>query len=93
MIEALVITACLQGKPGCSEAMNGYYSYNKEMQVIAKNVENYGNYVIRGRKWIVYVVTPLYAWGTGKPANIKLSKELTLTINPKEPVLSITWSY
>lgn len=92
LLESLVVYACLEGK-GCSDSTSAYYSYNKDIQVLSKRVENYGQMIIKDREYIVYVATPIYAAITGKKAEFLIHKGFDLIIDVKQPGLGLKWSY
>lgn len=93
LVEALVIATCVQQGGGCPEATSAYYQYNKDAQVIFHKAEAYGNRIIRGNEWLVYVVSPLYSALSGKPTNIHVYKGYVLTLDAKQQTVAVTWSY
>jgi hypothetical protein len=93
MLEALVIAACLQNQGGCSESSAAYYANNKDAQLMVKNIEEYGRRLTNGREWLVYVATPIYAAASGKPANFHIYKRFTLSIDFKQELIAVQWSY
>ena len=93
IIEALVLTACLQNQGGCSESTSAYYQYNKDVQVLAKNAEEFGKRIVKGHEWLVYAVTPMYAAMSGQQSNFKLSKSWMLGVNVRKELLLLQWSY
>ena len=93
IIEALVITTCLQQQGGCSESTSAYYQYNKEAQEFVINVEKFGKKVIQGHEWLIYVASPIYALATNQQVNFKLSNHLLFGLNPKKELVILQWSY
>lgn len=93
MIEALVITACMQNKGGCTEGTSAYYSYNKDVKAAVERVEEYGKSVFKGKEWLIYVITPVYSVSTGKPANFTLYRGLILSLDVKQQTVAFKWSY
>lgn len=93
MVEALVVTICLAGQPGCSSATTAYYQSNKELQQTVKNAEKFGKRLIKGHEYLVYVVTPFYAVAVGKPASFKLSRSWNLNIDIKRESIGLQWNY
>lgn len=93
LIEALVITACLQQQGGCSESTSAYYKYNTNIQAVVENVEKLGKRITKGNEWLVYVATPVYAVAAGQQANFKLSGAWMLGIDVKNEAVLLKWSY
>lgn len=93
LLEALVITACIQNKGGCSESTNAYYHSNKGLQTVVENAEQFGRRITKGNEWLVYVATPIYAVASGKPANFKLHKAWILRVDVKKELIVLQWSY
>ena len=93
LMEALVVTACLQQKGGCSESTSAYYKSNKEIQDIVHNVDAFGKRIVRGNEWIVYAATPMYAIATGATANFHIHKGWMLGIDIKGEKVLLQWSY
>lgn len=92
-IEVLVATTCIVGKAGCGAVTSAYYQSNLELQQTVKNVEKIGQNIVKGNEYIVYVLTPIYAVAIGKPATIKLNKNLNLNIDVKGSALALQWDY
>lgn len=92
LVEALIISACLQGS-GCNESTSAYYKYNKDLFVAKQNVEKYGKKLARENEWIVYTVTPAYAIAAGQTAHIKIYKAWMLNLNVKDRAVGIQWTY
>lgn len=93
LAEALVLAACIQNQGGCTEASSAYYQGNKDLQIVAKNVEDLGNRVVQGNEWIVYAATPFYAAMSGQQSNFKLSRQWLMGINVKKELVVLQWSY
>lgn len=92
-VEILVATTCISGNPGCSESTSAYYQYNKDLQQVVRNAENYGKKIVNGNEWIVYAATPAYAVMSGQTARFHLYKGTTLGVNVKSQSLIFQWSY
>lgn len=92
-LEVVVATICLAGQDGCSSATNAYYQSNKELQETFKNVEKFGQEIIKGHEYIVYIMTPVYAVVLGKPAIFKLSSHINFNVNVKGNTLALQWTY
>lgn len=93
MVEAIVVYICIAGQSGCSNATSAYYQSNKELQQTVKNAEKFGKRLIKGNEYIVYVVTPLYAIASGKPASFKLSRNWNLNLDFKRESIGLQWNY
>jgi hypothetical protein len=93
LLEALVITVCVNGYDGCSQSTSAYYQHNKELQAISKRVERYGKELTKNHEWLVYAATPIYAIASQKPAKFMIYKGTTLNVDPWKQSLGIQWSY
>ncbi len=92
-IELLVASTCVSGNPGCAESTSAYYQYNKDLQQVVKNTENYGKKLVNGNEWIVYAATPVYAIASGRDAKFRLFKGTTLGVNVRQSSLFLQWNY
>lgn len=92
LLEALIISACLHG-PGCNESTSAYYLYNKDLQSIRLNVDNFGKAIAHNNQWAVYTVAPVYAVAAGQTAHIKLYKTWMVDLNIKNQMVGLQWSY
>lgn len=93
LLEALVITVCIQGYEGCSQSTSAYYQQSKELKAVKKNVENYGKKLARNNEWLVYAATPMYAIAMRKPAKILVYRGVTLNIDPWTETIGFQWTY
>lgn len=92
-LEAMVASICLVGQDGCSSATSAYYQSNKELQETVKNAEKFGQQIIKGHEYIVYVMTPVYAVALGKPATFKLSSHINFNVDVKGNAVALQWNY
>lgn len=92
LLEALVVTVCLQGS-GCSESSRAYYLQNPELQEFVKSAENTGKRLVNNNKWIVYAATPVYAMVSGQTAQFHIYKTWSLEMNMRSQVVGIRWTY
>ena len=93
LLEALVITVCTAGNPGCSEATSAYYQQSLVLQEATKKVEMIGNNILKGNEWLVYVGTPAYSIAVRKPAEIKIYKGTMFTVDPWKQAVGLQWNY
>jgi hypothetical protein len=93
LLEGLVAGVCVFGNSGCGNATTAYYESNKELKDIVHHYEQMGNKLLKGNEYIVYVLTPIVAVGSGKPATFKLSGNFTLSVDFRNQALGIKWSY
>lgn len=93
LLETLVMTVCLQQQGGCTETTSAYYHHNKDAQAIVHDAEEYGNRLIKGNEWLVYVASPVYSIVVGKPANFHIYKGYMLSIDVKKELVAVQWSY
>lgn len=93
ILEALVVVVCAQGQGGCGHSTSAYYKQSKQLQAVAKRVDDLGKRYLEDREWIVYVGTPLYALATKKPAKVLIYKGTTFNIDPWNNAVGLQWSY
>jgi hypothetical protein len=92
LLEAIVAATCIQGA-GCQETTHAYYLQSKELQEWNKNIENYGNRVLKGHEWIVFLATPSYMMLSGQMATVKLSSNWYWEVNVKTQYSGVKWSW
>lgn len=92
LVEALVITACMNGS-GCIESTMAYSSYNHEFQSMIMDIENKIDKISKSNTYMVYVVTPAYIVMSGKTAHFAIYKKLTFDVNIKNQYVGLNWSY
>lgn len=92
-LEAMVATICIVGQNGCGSATSAYYESNQELKQTVKNVEKFGQKIVEGHEYIVYVVTPAYAIALGKPATFKITGHLNFNVDVKGNAVALQWSY
>ena len=93
LLEALVITICVQGSDGCSQTTSAYYQQSTELQSISKNIDRIGKQIIDNNDWMIYIGTPAYALISRKPARILIYKGTTLNVDPWNQSLGLQWNY
>ena len=93
LLEALILTVCINGYEGCSQSTSAYYKQSRELQAINKKVENISQYIIKDREWIVYLGSPIYSIAAHQPAKILVYKGTTLTINPWSNSVGMQWNF
>lgn len=93
ILEALVISVCVQGSGGCSQSIAAYYEQSKELKAINERVQRISKELTRENEWVVYVGTPIYALAARKPAKILIYKGTILNIDPWNKSLGFQWNY
>ena len=93
LLEALVITVCVQGKNGCGESTSAYYEQSKELKELSKRVEKIGKKITEDNKWLVYLGTPVYALAAHQPAKVLLYRGTVLSIDPFHNGIGLQWNY
>jgi hypothetical protein len=93
LLEALVLTVCVQGHDGCSQGTSAYYEQSKELKELAKNAEKIGKRITENNQWLVYVGSPIYALASHQPAKILLFRGTVLSVDPFHQGLGLQWSY
>jgi len=93
LLEALVISVCVNGQDGCGQATSAYYEQSKELKDFSKQLEKLGQDITNNHKWLVYIGTPLYAVASRKPAQIILYRGTTLNVDIFNKAIGLQWNY
>jgi hypothetical protein len=93
LLEALIVTVCVNGYDGCSQAQSAYYEQSPELKQIVRNVDQYKKRVLKDKEWMVYVGTPVYAIASKRPAKILIWRGTTISVDPWTQSFGLQWSY
>lgn len=93
LLESLIVATCVSARSGCGEATSAYYQSNKDLQAMVKNAEKFGNRIIKGNEYIIYVATPLYAVAAGQSASFRVMSNMMLNVNVKQSSLGLQWNW
>lgn len=93
LLEALVLTVCVNGYDGCSQSTSVYYKQSRELQAISQRAEKISQAIIKDREWIVYLGSPIYSIAVHQPAKILIYKGATISIDPWKNSLALQWNY
>lgn len=93
LLEALILTVCINGYEGCSQSTSAYYKQSRELQAISQKAERISQAIVKNREWIVYIGSPIYSIAAHQPAKILVYKGTTLSIDPWSNKVAIQWNY
>lgn len=92
LLEALVISLCMQNKGGCSESSEAYYKGCPECQAVAKRGERFAKQNIPDP--IMNYVLPVAGAAFGKKGTIKLSNHWAVEVDKSSGgSLVFRWTY
>lgn len=92
MIEALILTICLQGQGGCTQSLEAYYKSHPELDVIVKRVEKKAKDLAGER--VVAAVLPMAAFMVSNEASFRLNSYWAIRLNKNNDIgISFNWKY
>lgn len=92
LLEALIITTCLQNKGGCHESSEAYYKGSPELQQMTKRGERMVKENVP--KPVLEYMFPVAAAIAGKKGTIKISNHWAIEIDKNSGgVLMLRWTY
>lgn len=92
ILEALVITACLNQK-GCDQSKEAYYKQSTDLQAISYNLKRTGDNLIKGNEWLLYALSPGYLIASGREAKFKLTRLFYVEIGRNQQGAGIEWHF
>lgn len=93
LLEALVLTVCVQGTDGCSQSTSAYYEQSTELKALAERLDVISKNIMRTNEWLVYVGTPVYSIASKQPAKILIYKGTTFNVDPWNQSVGLQWNY